>query len=61
MVLICRRRNTNGCFSSIKSLRGCRQIEEVLEMRKAVMEYINSDIGNVPWQNHYIRGTSLKY
>ena len=39
--------NTNGCFGSIKPLRGCRQNEEVLEMRKAVMEFLNSDIGSV--------------
>ena len=53
--------NTNGCFGSIKPLRSCRQKEEVLEMRKAVMDFVNSDTGSVPWQNDYIRRTSSKY
>ena len=41
---------TNGCFGSIKPLSGCRQKEDVLKMREVVMEYVNSDIGSMPWQ-----------
>ena len=31
-----------------KPLRGCRQKEEALGMRKGVMEFVNLDIGSVP-------------
>ena len=53
--------NTNGCFGPVKPLRGCIQKEEILKMRKAVIEYVNSDIDNEPWQNDYIRRTLSRY
>ena len=47
----------NGCLQPILLLRGCRQ-REVLKLREAIMVYINTEAGSVPWRNDYVRRTS---
>ena len=55
--VIANSRAPNGCLQTICSMRGCRQREEVLKMREAIMVYLNTEAGSVLWQNDYVRRT----
>ena len=58
--VIANSRAPSGCLQHIRSMRGCRQREEVLKMREAIMVYLNTGAGSIPWQNDYVRHTSSK-
>ena len=44
-------------FNNIRPIRGNRNCIEVVPMRTEIKEYLNSEEGNLPWQQDYIRRT----
>ena len=45
------------CFRKIKKIRGSRQNEGSKDMRNALKDYVNSEMGSVGWQLKYVRST----
>ena len=45
------------CFRKIKKIGGSRQNEGSKNMRNALKDYVNSEMGSVEWQLKYVRST----
>ena len=47
----------NAGLQPMARVRGSRYQNRAIEMRSAIMRYLNSDEGSVPWQLEYVRKT----
>ena len=50
--------STHFGITNISNVRGSRYSDEAVNMRDALMNYLNSEEGAVPWQTEHIRRTS---
>ena len=51
-------KETDNAFKNINPVRGSRYPKNALEVRESLKDYVNSEIGSVPWQLDYVRRTS---
>ena len=46
-----------GCLQNVRPVRGSRPHRSATDIREALVTYVNSDIGMVPWQLEHVRRT----
>ena len=47
-------------LTNVNNVRGSRYSDQAINMRDALMNYLNSEEGAVPWQKKNIRRTSYE-
>ena len=46
-----------GCFMQCGRYRGSRYENNVIKIRDDLKNYVNNDIGSLPWQLNYVQST----
>ena len=55
-----RNRDNSQCMEDIRSIHGCRNRLEVIQMHEDMKTHFNSEQGSLPWQLDYVRRTYRK-